>query len=114
MTSRMKRVEKLILQSIPTIINQKINDERIGFISITDVELSKDLKIAKVYYSQIGDETEKEKTFAGLCSASGAIKGYLSNILHLKRIPNVKFIYDDSLERGASTLSTIQNLNVDD
>ena len=61
MSSRMKRVENLILQSIPTIISQKINDERIGFISITGVEMSKDLSTAKVYYSQIGSEEEKSK-----------------------------------------------------
>ena len=112
MSSRMKRVENLILQSIPTIINQKVNDERIGFISITSVEISKDLSTAKVYYSQIGSEEEKEKTFKGLCSAAGTIKGYISNIVHLKRIPNLRFIYDDSLERGVETLKKIQELDI--
>lgn len=113
MSSRMKRVEALMLQSIPTIIKQKINDERIGFISFTGVEIAKDLSVAKVYYSQIGSDEEKERTFKGLCSAAGAIKGYLSNIVQLKRIPNLRFFYDDSLERGAETLRKINELGID-
>ena len=113
MSSRMKRVEALILQSIPRIINQKINDERIGFISFTGVELARDLSIAKVFYSQIGNDEEKERTFKGLCSSAGAIKGYLSNIVQLKRVPNLRFFYDHSLERGAETYDKIQKLNID-
>ena len=61
MSNRIKRIETLILQNISTIIKQKINDERIGFISFTDVHVSKDLGQAKIYYSQIGSEEEKNE-----------------------------------------------------
>ena len=114
MSDRMKRVEALMLQSIPTIITQKINDERIGFISFTSAEISRDLSVAKVYYSQIGTDEQKAETFKGLCSSAGAIKGYLSKILQLKRIPNIRFFYDDSLERGVATVKQIQDLNIND
>jgi ribosome-binding factor A len=93
---RIQRVEALIKHEISNILLHKIADPRIGFATITRVEVSKDIKFAKVYYSVLGTEEERESTKEGLKSAIGFIKKIIGQRLKLKFTPEITFIVDDS------------------
>ena len=109
--TRLARVSALIKVELSRIIRERINDSRIGFISIVDIELSKDLAYAKVFYSQIGTEKEKQETLKGLLAAKRFLKGELGKVLHLKTIPNLRFFLDDSIERGSNMLEKMKKLD---
>jgi len=108
--SRIDRVEELIKQEIANILIKKANDHRIGFISIQKVKVTKDLSHAKVFYSQIGSDEEKKKTYRALRSASNYIKGELGKVISLKTIPTLRFIFDESIERGVELANKIKGL----
>ena len=110
---RLERVAEQIKVEISITLKRKVNDPRIGFVSITEVTLSPDLEFAKVYVSVMGDETEKLKTLEGLNSAKGFIRGELGHALELRLVPDIKFIRDDSIERGSRILNLINNLKAE-
>ena len=75
-----------------------LKDPRIGFVTITKVAVSDDLRLARVYYSVFGGEDQKEESHQGLESAKGYIKRELGRRVRLKYIPEISFLFDDSLE----------------
>ncbi|RLB07474.1 MAG: 30S ribosome-binding factor RbfA [Deltaproteobacteria bacterium] len=98
---RFKRSEKvgdLIREEVSQILIRELKDPRIGFITITRVAVSDDLRAAKIYYSVFGGEREKEESFKGLESAKGYIKRELGRRVRLKYMPDITFVFDDSLE----------------
>jgi ribosome-binding factor A len=97
---RSEKVGDLIREEISQILLRELKDPRIGFVSITKVDLSDDLRVAKVYYSVFGGEQEKEESFQGLESAKGYIKRELGRRVRLKYMPEISFIFDDSFEYG--------------
>lgn len=105
--SRLDRVNSLLRNEIANILLLKVNDARIGFISICEVRASKDLRHAYVYYSQIGTEEDKAKTKKGLYSASKFIYLDLKKRLSLATIPYLHFRLDTSLERGSRILDKL-------
>lgn len=90
----------MIREEISQIFLRELKDPRIGFITITKVALSDDLRVAKVYYSVFGGEQEKEESFQGLESAKGYIKRELGRRIRLKYMPDISFMFDDSFEYG--------------
>ena len=88
-------------EEISDILLKDLKDPRIGFVTITKVAVSDDLRQAKVYYSVFGGEQEKEDSFQGLESATGYIKRELGRRMRLKYMPEITFLFDDSLEYGA-------------
>ena len=86
---------------ISEILLKDLKDPRIGFVTITKVAVSDDLRQAKVYYSVFGGEKEKGDSFQGLESATGYIKRELGRRMRLKYMPEITFLFDDSLEYGA-------------
>jgi ribosome-binding factor A len=100
---RFKRSEKvgdLIRKEISQILVGELKDPRIGFVTITKVAVSDDLRVAKIYYSVFGDEQQKEESYQGLESAKGYIKRELGRRVRLKYMPEINFLFDDSLEYG--------------
>src|SRR4030065_874512 len=85
---------------ISEILLRELKDPRIGFVTITKVAVSDDLRTAKVYYSVFGGEQEKEDSYKGLESATGYIKRELGRRIRLKYMPEITFMFDDSLECG--------------
>lgn len=100
---RVERVARAIKEEVSKIIQEEVKDPRIGFITITDVELSDDLRHAKVFVSVYGDESkkEKEKALRGLSSAAGFIRKEMGKKIKLRYTPEVVFKWDRSIERGA-------------
>ena len=96
---RSERVGDLIKEEIASLmLHGEIKDRRIGFVTITRVDLTPDLKEARVYFSQIGTDKDKQKSADGLNSASGFVRRYLAKRLDLRHIPKVMFFFDETLE----------------
>ena len=108
--SRADRLAELIKEEISRIIREDISDPRIGFVSITDVDVSPDLKNAKIFVSILGNEDNKKEGMQGLRSATKFIRGKLSHLITTRVMPEIKFIRDDSLEKGSRVLNIISHL----
>jgi ribosome-binding factor A len=100
-TPRIARLRELLKIEVSEILQRQMKDPRIGFVSVTDVELSADLRHAKVFVSIFGDAEAKARTMEGLESAQGFIRTALARRIRLRRIPEVLFRIDESIERGA-------------
>ena len=99
-TARMRRVNEVIREVLAAAIATDLKDPRIGFVTVTDVDTSPDLRAARVFVSVLGTEAEREDTLAGLRSAHGVLQGRIASELRMKRTPTLTFHYDDSIERG--------------
>ena len=99
-TPRMRRVNEVIRQVLGEVIATGLKDPRIGFVTVTDVDTSPDLRTARVYVSVLGGESEREKALAGLRSSHGFLQGRIAAELRMKRTPTLTFHYDESVDRG--------------
>jgi ribosome-binding factor A len=114
MAHRIQRVNSLIRQEISELLQRQVKDPRLGnFVAVTEVSLSPDLRYAKVFVSCIGSEEEKKTTLSGLIAASGFLRNQLAKRLRLRRIPELSFHWDDSIERGAHLLQLIDEVSTD-
>jgi len=96
---RADRVGDSILREIASmLVRGEIRDPRIGFVTITHVKLSSDLKEARVYFTRMGTEEEIENSGLGLNSAVGYIRRGLGHHLKLRSVPTLRFYFDDTLE----------------
>lgn len=109
--SRNERLSSLIQKKISDIILKKVQDSKIGFVSITEVRLSGDSQHAKVYYSVLGTPKQKQETEQAIKRSASFIRSQLAGCLDLKQVPELIFILDDSLEKGDLILEKIKNLN---
>jgi ribosome-binding factor A len=112
MSRRSERTSKLIQREISVLLEREVNDPRLSkFISVTEVELSPDLKHAKIFVSTLGSEiNNKDDMLAGFNNASGFLRKELASHLKLKYTPQLSFHYDDSIERGARLLKLMGEL----
>ena len=108
--TRQARVEELIRQEVCEILREKVSDPRVGFVSVTGVEVSPDLENASIYVSILGDEKKKVDALHGLYSATSFIRGELGRRIELRLVPKLRFYRDDSLERGSRVLGLINKL----
>jgi ribosome-binding factor A len=100
MTSdRMRRVNEAVREVLGDAIRQ-LKDPRVGFVTVTGVDTTPDLRQARVFVSVLGTEAERTRTLAGLKSAHGFLQKRVSSELRLKHTPTLDFIYDDTPERG--------------
>ncbi|MFQ5443738.1 MAG: 30S ribosome-binding factor RbfA [Nitrospinales bacterium] len=95
---RSERIQELLLEEISLLIQKGLKDPRIGFATVSKIEVSENLKHAKVFISIIGDEKEKEETLEGLNSAKGYIRNALGKNLCLRYIPQLDFKMDNTME----------------
>lgn len=113
MTSRHVRVGEEIKREISSIIAKDVKDPRLGMISITDVDVTRDLAFAKVYFSMLGSEEERAKTLEGLERAKGFVRSELAKRLRLRHTPEISFYFDASLEQGAKMDALLKTLQVE-
>jgi ribosome-binding factor A len=100
-TARMRRVDEAMRQVLGDALAQDLKDPRIGFVTVTDVKTSPDLRHARVYVSVLGPAPEQEATLDGLRSAHGFLQGRVAAELRLKRTPELHFELDHTAERAA-------------
>ena len=112
MSYRIDRVNNLIRQEISDMLHRQVKDPRLGgFITITKVTTSSDLKYAKISVRQIGSEISQEEILSTLSAAAGFFRKELTKSLKLRHIPELSFHWDDSIERGAHLLELMDRLN---
>ena len=97
---RMRRINEVLREVVGAAISSDLSDPRIGFVTVTSVETSPDLRTAKVYVSVLGDEEEREETLSGLRSSHGVIQSRIAAETRMKRTPTLTFHYDDTIEQG--------------
>lgn len=110
MSFKQERLEKILEREISNIIRTEVKDDRLKFVTITKVSLTNDLSIATVYYTVIGTDDQKITTSENLLDAKGFIKSSLSKKLEIRKTPDLKFKYDESLEYGDRIEQILKNL----
>ncbi|HWH12579.1 MAG TPA: 30S ribosome-binding factor RbfA [Solirubrobacteraceae bacterium] len=98
-SERMRRVDRAIRQVLADAA-AGLKDPRVGFVTVTDIRTTGDLRSAKVYVSVLGDDGEREATLDGLRHAHGHLQALIAGQLALKRTPTLEFIYDDTADRA--------------
>lgn len=99
-SQRAQRVGETIHKEISSLLLRGLKDPRIGFVTITAVEMTPDLSAARVYYSLIGSAEERKATAAGLKSSAPYIRQQLGRVLRLRLTPEIQFEYDTSVDYG--------------
>ena len=99
-TSRMRRVDEAVRAVLSEAITQELKDPRVGFVTVTAVKTSPDLRHARVYVSVLGDEQTRGDSLLGLNAAHGFLQRRIAAELRLKHTPALAFEYDDTIERG--------------
>jgi ribosome-binding factor A len=108
---RSERVADLIHKEISEMLIRSIKDPRIGFVTITRVTVSDDIRLAKVYFSVTGSQSEREKSLTGLNSARGFVRKELGRRMRLKHTPDITFHFDPSIEYAIHIAEVIQQLH---
>ena len=111
MYQRIDKINALLRQEISLTISQEISDPRVSFrVSVVNVETSRDLGVARVYVTVMGNLEHKRKALKGLNSASNFIRRLLTKKANLKKTPSLEFLADNSIEEGAIMSEKIDNL----
>ncbi len=109
-SQRIERVEKLLRSEISAILLRKSKDPRVSEVTVTEVDVSPDLKNATVFFSVLRGPDEASAAEAGLRSAAGFIRSELMKVLNLRPMPVLEFELDRSLERGSHTLDLLDRI----
>src|SRR5712692_10569403 len=109
----MRRVNESVRQVLSEALPE-LKDPRIGFVTVTGVETSADLRHARVFVSVLGSERKRESSLAGLASSHGVLQARIASELRLKRTPQLAFEYDPTVERGVRMSHLIDELAPDD
>ena len=112
MTERMRRVNEAVRAVLAEAVGE-LKDPRIGFITVTGVDTSRDLAQATVYVSVLGSERKRAQSLAGLDAAHGVLQRRIADELRLKRTPQLTFQYDPSVEQGVRMSKLIDDLVTD-
>jgi len=109
-TRRQERVSERIHEEISDLLQKRIRDPRLTYVTVTDVVVSADLKLAKVFISALGDRESRDNALQGMQHAAGYIRRELAHRLHLRFTPELRFLLDDSWERGARIDELLEQL----
>jgi ribosome-binding factor A len=112
MSDRMRRVNEAVKEVVSEAVGE-LKDPRIGFVTVTGVETSPDLRHARVFVSVLGSEAKRTKTLDGLAAAHGVLQARVARELRMKRTPQLAFEYDPTVERGVRMTQLIDELAPD-
>ena len=110
---RSDRVSGLIQQALSEILQKGINDPRLKMTTITNVKMSRDLRIARIYFATSGGKKSVEEVTQGFESARGFVKRSLAGKLGLRYMPELKFFYDDSFDYGDQINKILKSIETD-
>lgn len=109
--SRSRRVAEQLQRELAAIIGRVLKDPRVGLVTVTAVEVSKDLAYAKVFVSSMGEQGSREELLEALRHASGFLRHEIGQAMKLRIIPELRFHYDETLERAAKLEALIARAN---
>ena len=112
MSLKKDRVASIIKRSISEMLATELSDPKIGFATITDVEVTNDLSFAKIYVTFLGKQERNEAGLKALQRAKGKIRTFISKRLDTRKCPDLIFLLDDSLEKGNRIDAIIEGLNI--
>jgi len=110
MSLRREKLQELFKEEASAILQRRLRDPRIGFVSVTEVELSADLRHAKIFVSVLGDEEAKRRTMEALDRAAGFVRSELGRRVALRYTPEVLFRLDESIERGTRVVALLREV----
>ncbi|EIT85122.1 ribosome-binding factor A [Fictibacillus macauensis ZFHKF-1] len=111
---RSNRIGEQMKKELGDIIGRKLKDPRIGFVTVTGVEVTGDLQQATVYISVFGNDDQKEQTLRGLAKASGFIRTEIGKRIRLRKTPEISFKFDESIAYGSKIESLLTDLKAPD
>ena len=111
MAAKKDRIEAIIQKEVSSIIQMELKDPKIGFITITDVTVTNDLSIAKIYVTFLGQQARIDAGMKALESSKGFIRSMLAKRMTIRKVPQLIFVYDESLERGNKIERIIKELH---
>ncbi|WP_110929455.1 30S ribosome-binding factor RbfA [Bacillus massiliglaciei] len=114
MSLRSNRVGEQMKKELSEIIGRKIKDPRVGFVTVTDVEVTGDLQQATVYISVLGDQEQRENSLKGLAKAKGFMRSELGQRIRLRKTPELFFEFDESIDYGNRIETLISQIHKDD
>ena len=109
----MRRVDEAVREVLGDAVTQDLKDPRVGFVTVTEVRTSPDLRQARVFVSVFGTADEKAATLEGLSSAHGILQARIGRELRLKRTPALEFALDETAERAARLEALIEDVTKD-
>ncbi len=95
---RLKKLESLVKQRVAVLLSQELSDPRAAFITVTRVKIDREIQVCDIYYTVLGDEKEKNLTAHMLEHAKGFVRRAVAKVLHTRKVPEIRFRYDDSVE----------------
>jgi ribosome-binding factor A len=110
---RCDKVAETIHETVSSILSRGLNDPRIGFVTIIAVDVTVDLRLAKIFFTVIGDDQAKKNSEAGLNSAKGYIRRELGKVLSMRFVPDIVFCYDHSQEYGSRIDSILREIDTE-
>lgn len=111
MAAKKDRIEAIIQKEVSSIIQMELKDPKIGFITITDVTMTNDLSIAKIYVTFLGQQARIDAGMKALERSKGFIRSMLAKRMTIRKVPQLIFVYDESLERGNKIERIIKELH---
>ena len=109
MSVKIDRLNNMFVEEISKIIHEEIKDRDIGFVTITDAKITNDLSFAKIYVTSLDDN--REKVLNALNKASGFIRTMLCDRVKIRKMPEIHFVYDESIEYGKKIEDIIERIN---
>lgn len=113
MSIKLERLGNIFVEAISKVIHEEVKDDDIKFVTITAVDISSDLSYAKVYFTNLIDN-ERETVTKALNRASGFIRGKLFDMVEIRKMPELTFVYDESIEYGNKIEKIIDSINKED
>jgi ribosome-binding factor A len=112
-TIRQEQVQNLLVEEVSEMLLRELKDPRLGFITVTGAEITRDLRHAKVFVSIMGSDDEKKGSMAALRSATGMIRSKFGRVSHLRVTPEIEFRQDDAIDRGARIFELLKQIEVE-
>ena len=109
MSIKIDRLNNMFVEEISKIIHEEIKDKDIGFVTITDARITNDLSFAKVYITTL--DNDRDKVLKALNKASTAIRSLLCSRVKIRKMPEIHFVYDESIEYGKKIEDIIERIN---
>jgi ribosome-binding factor A len=113
MSVRQEKVQEQLVHELSDIIRRDLRDPRLGFITLTGAEISRDLKHAKVFVSVLGNDDIREQSVKALNGASGLMRGEFARRAHLRVAPEIEFRLDEGIERGQRIFDLLHSVEAD-
>jgi ribosome-binding factor A len=110
---RQERVQEQLVHELSEIIHRDLHDPRLGFVTLTGAEITRDLRYAKVYVSVMGDEEARNQCLKALQSATGLLRGEFTRRAHLRMAPELEFRFDPGIERGQRIFELLHSVESD-